>query len=120
MRIAFAVGVRMMAAVRRDPGDWSALQRENAEEGEEVLDRLWHLQAAMREQAVIAEGDADAPRDVTEDEENANRAPGEECRNEGEQCNQVDAREREAGTRVAAAARGGRVSHGQYNSKRRK
>ena len=62
VRIAVVVGVLMVHAVRGDPEDRPALERQRAAEREEVLERLRRLVAAVRVQPVVAEADAEADR----------------------------------------------------------
>jgi len=45
VRIAFLVGILVMDAVCRNPGDGAALKSKRAAEGQEVLDPFWTLVA---------------------------------------------------------------------------
>lgn len=76
--IAFVVGVLMMDAVGGDPEDGAALEREAAAGGDEVLDPLGGAVAAVREQAVVRDADADVDREEVHDEEGEQVGPGEE------------------------------------------
>ena len=68
------VGVLMMDAMDGDPEDRAALERERREDGEEILDPLGGLEAAVREQAVIA--DADSAVDGQKPEDDGDRQAG--------------------------------------------
>jgi len=57
--VAFVVGVLVMDAVCGDPEDRSALERQRAAGSKEVLDPLWSLVAAMREQTMVRHANAD-------------------------------------------------------------
>jgi hypothetical protein len=59
VRIAGLVAVLMMNAVDSNPEDRSAFERERGADSEEVFNPLGSLEAAMREQAVIADADAE-------------------------------------------------------------
>ena len=59
VRIAGLVGELMMHAVRGHPEDRPALERQRGAGGEEILKPLGALETAMRQQAVIAESDAE-------------------------------------------------------------
>ena len=58
VRIAFTIGVLMMDAVRGNPEDGSAFECKGAAPRQEVLDPLVGLVAAMGEQAMIGQADA--------------------------------------------------------------
>src|SRR5580698_8732109 len=55
VRVAGMVAVLVMDAVYGNPEDRSALKRERGADGEQVLDPLGSLEAAMREQAMVAD-----------------------------------------------------------------
>ena len=78
MRIAFLVGVLVMHAVRGDPEDRPALERQRAADREEVLERLRGLEAAVRVQPVVAEADAEADRHPVQHERDDQIRPAEE------------------------------------------
>ena len=59
VRIAFVIRVLVVDAVRGDPEDRPALERERAAPRQEVLDRLVGLVAPVGQQAVIAHADAE-------------------------------------------------------------
>ena len=59
VRVALLVGVGVVLAVVGDPRDDRALDRHRPERGEHVLDRLVGLERPVREQAVVADGDAE-------------------------------------------------------------
>ena len=62
VRVAGLVSELVMHTVRRHPEDRSALERQCRANGEEVLKPFGTLEAAMRQQAMIAEADAKAAR----------------------------------------------------------
>jgi len=68
----------MVNAVGGYPEDGSALQCERAAHGDEVLDELGGLEAAMCEQAVVGDADAKVDRQEVHDEEGTQVSPGEE------------------------------------------
>ena len=76
--IAFLVGVLMVDAVSGDPEDGAALKGETAAQGDEVLDPLGGLVAAVGEQAVVAHADADVDGEEVHDDEDGEVGPGEE------------------------------------------
>ena len=80
MRIALAVGVGVMRAVGRDPFDRAALQRQRAQDGHGVLERLHEFEAAMGEQAMESEHDANLAGEIVEHERDDDRTPGEHVR----------------------------------------
>ena len=67
VRIAFAIGVLVVDAVRGDPEDRSAFEREGAAPGQEVLDPLVGLIAAMCQEAVIGHADAEHAGNAIQD-----------------------------------------------------
>ena len=74
VRIAFVIRMLMMNAMRGDPEDRSALERERAAHRQEVLDPLRRLVAAMRQQAVIAHADAERAGDPPQDDRHGDGA----------------------------------------------
>ena len=62
------VRMLMVNAMRGDPEDRPAFERERAADGQEVLDPLRRLVAAMRQQAVVAHADAERAGDPPQDE----------------------------------------------------
>ena len=68
----------MMDAVGGDPEDGSALKGEAAAHGDEVLDPLGGLVAAMGEQAMVGHADADVDGEEVHDDEGGEVRPGEE------------------------------------------
>src|SRR5687767_10277724 len=68
VRVAFLIRLLMMDAMRRDPEDRSALERERAANREEVLDELRRSVAAMCEQPVIRHPDAEHAARVIENQ----------------------------------------------------
>ena len=78
VRVAFVVGVLMMDAVGSYPEDRAAFKGEAAAGADEVLDPLGSLVAAVREQAMIGDADADVDGEEIGDEEGGEVLPGEE------------------------------------------
>ena len=74
VRIAFLIGLLMMDAMRRDPEDRTALERERAADREKVLNELGRLVAAMRQQPVIRHPDAEHAARVIENQRGQHRA----------------------------------------------
>ena len=74
VRIAFMIGVLVVDAVRGHPEDRPAFERQRGAPGEEVLDPLVGLVAAVRQQAVIAHADAQHARDAVQRERREHRA----------------------------------------------
>src|SRR5262249_61131109 len=62
VRVPGLVGILMMNAVGRDPEERPAFQGQRGTEGQEVLNPLVSLVAAMREQAVKTHADPQASR----------------------------------------------------------
>src|SRR5262249_45269151 len=60
MRIAFLVAMRMMLAMVGNPNHRRAFAGQTAEERDQPFDRAISLKAAVSEQAMIAEANADA------------------------------------------------------------
>ena len=78
MRIAFLIGELMMNAVRSHPEDRPAFERQSRASGQEILDPLRSLVAAMREQPVVSHADAQASRNPPQKQSHEKRFPGEE------------------------------------------
>ena len=76
--VAFVVGVLMVDAMGGYPEDGTALEREAAAHGDEVLDPLGGAVAAVGEQAVVGHADADVDREEVHDDEGGEIFPGEE------------------------------------------
>ena len=94
--ILVGIGVLVVAAMRRDPVDRSALQRQRAAEREKVLQPLGHLVAAVRVQAVVAHADAPAHRDPVDDRRDGQVGPRkEERRRDGSDMEERQNRERQ-------------------------
>ena len=68
VRIAFAIRVLVMDAMRRDPEDRPAFERQRAAPREDVLDPLVGLVAPVGQQPVIAHADAEHAGDAVQDE----------------------------------------------------
>jgi hypothetical protein len=62
VRIAVVIGMLMMDAMRRNPENWPAFERQRAADGEKVFERLRCLVAPMGMQAVIPEADPEPDR----------------------------------------------------------
>jgi len=62
MRIAFVIGVRVMYAMRGDPVDRTAFERQRATQREEIFERTRRLEPPVRQQSVIANADAQPAR----------------------------------------------------------
>ena len=73
--IALGVRMRVMLAMRRDPPDGIALQRQRAEDRKRVLERFSHSQSAMRQGPVVAQCDAQAARKVQQNRRDDRPAP---------------------------------------------
>jgi hypothetical protein len=67
-----------MDAVRRDPVDRAAFERERATDGEKILDSLRHFIAAMGQEPVITHAYAEAARDPVENGGEKDRLPAPE------------------------------------------
>ncbi len=78
VRIAFVIRMLVMNAMRGDPENRSALERERAAHGEEVLHPLRRLVAAVRQQAVIAHADAQRTGDPPQEHRHGDGAPVDE------------------------------------------
>ena len=78
VRVAFLVGVLVMDAVGGDPKDGSALKRHGAAGGDEVLDPLGGAEAAMRQQAMVSDADAEVDGEEVHDAEGGEVLPGKE------------------------------------------
>ena len=68
----------MVDAMGGYPEDGTALEREAAAHGDEVLDPFGSAVTAMREQAMIGHANADVDREEVHDEEDGEIFPGEE------------------------------------------
>ena len=73
--VAFVVGVLVMNTVGGYPEDGTALKREAAAHGDEVLDPLGDPVAAMGEQAMVGHADADVDREEVHDEKDGQIFP---------------------------------------------
>jgi len=78
VRIACMIGVLMMNAVGGDPEDGTALKREAAAGGHEVLDPLGGAVPAMGQKAMVGHADADVDGEEVHDGEAGQVLPGEE------------------------------------------
>ena len=82
VRVALAVRLLVVNAMRGDPEDRPTLERERAADRQEILDPQIGLVGAVREQAVVGHADAEAPGD-----------PPQERR--GKHCADVDVEQRD-------------------------
>jgi len=80
VRIAGVIGEAMMNAVRGDPEDGAAFESERGENGQKIFDPLGSAIAAMGEQTMIADADAQAGGDPPEKNGDKKCSPGEEKR----------------------------------------
>jgi len=78
MRIAILVRILMMNAMRGHPENRPALKSKRGADGQEILDPLRRLIAAVREQAMIAHADAQAARNPPQEHGDKQRLPCEE------------------------------------------
>lgn len=74
--ITFFVRVLMVDPMRAYPRDRSAFERQRAAGRQEILHPLWRLIAPMREQAVVAHADAEAPGDPPQKNSQGQTLPG--------------------------------------------
>src|SRR5579864_7451937 len=88
--VAFFVRVRVVNAVRRHPGYWTALKRERANKGSRIFERLPEFETAMGQRAVIAQRNADGPGQIPKHEHHYDRRPREKARPECSQRAEVD------------------------------
>src|SRR5579863_2520674 len=77
MRVAGLVGVLMMDAVRRHPADGTTLQSQGPADGQQILDPLRRLVAAVRKQSVVTHPDAQALRHPPQKQRKRQRLPTE-------------------------------------------
>ena len=75
VRVARRVRVRVVNAVRHDPGDGPGFEGQQPAEGEQVLERLRRFEAAVRQQPVVAHADAEAPGHPPEQKARGERLP---------------------------------------------
>ena len=78
------VGVQVVVPVRAGPLDGVALDGQRTAVGRHVLEPLGHHKGLVRNQAVVAEGDADAARDEVQAHRQPEVAPAEGCGGEEE------------------------------------
>src|SRR5579863_3284331 len=69
MRVAFGVRAGMMLAMVGDPLSYRSLKRHRTEDCKRHTQRPSRLEGAVREQTVIADGDAEPGRDVKDAEQ---------------------------------------------------
>ena len=74
VRVAFTVGLLMVDAMRRDPENRTAFERQRAAEGQEILDPFVGLVAAVRQQPVIRHADAEHAADEVQNQRRQQRA----------------------------------------------
>src|SRR5580692_5009585 len=78
MRVAILIRVLVMNAVRRDPENRSAFERERGADGQEVLHPLRSLVATVREQPMISHADTQAARNPPQEHGDEQSLPCEE------------------------------------------
>src|SRR5262245_59444856 len=66
-----------MEAVRGDPEDWPALERQRAADGEEVFEQLEGFESSVRVEPVITHADAEPHRDPIQNQGDDQTCPGE-------------------------------------------
>src|SRR5262252_3090472 len=76
MRVAVDIGKLMMNAVRRDPENRAALERQRGAPGEKVLDPLWSFVSAMGKKTVVAHANAQAAGDPPQENGDEKCRPG--------------------------------------------
>src|SRR4029434_9181464 len=77
MRVAVAFRVRVMTAMRRDPGDRASFESERAAYSQKVLDPFRGFESTVSEEAVIANADAEAAGDPPHQDGDFERGPTE-------------------------------------------
>src|SRR5580700_753318 len=82
MRVAVLIRVLVMNAVRRDPENRTAFERERSADGQKILHPLRRLVPTVREQAMISHADSQAARNPPQEHGNEQSLPCEEekCR----------------------------------------
>ena len=90
MRIAGAIGVGVMAPMRRDPGDRTAFHPQDAEHRDRVVEPTRHTQALVRQHTMKAQRKPNAPGEVTQDDRDCNTRPREGGRNQCQQRPEVE------------------------------
>src|SRR5450631_2430830 len=78
MRVAGTVGKLMVKAVDCDPVDGAALQGHSSADGDEILQPFGGDITAMREQSVVAHGDAEILREGPHEGKDDQRGPAED------------------------------------------
>ncbi len=76
--ISIRIGELVVMAVQSHPVDWAVLAAEGPAGGEEALQPLRQLEGAVRQQAVVADGDAEAGGDPIENQQAGNGLPAPE------------------------------------------
>src|SRR5258708_24453994 len=81
VRVALFVRILVMHAMRGDPENRSALEGERRTGRQEILDPFRGLEAAVREEAMVAHADAETPRNPPQQNRHQERFPAkrEEC-----------------------------------------
>lgn len=95
MGVEFVVGMHVVQPVVGDPPRRRVLEGTEGERGERTLEPAWHREAAVREQAVVAEIDAERAEHVRADERENDPRPAEAPRQKGEAGEQVHAADRQ-------------------------
>src|SRR5262245_30447036 len=89
VRVGLLVGVLVVPAMDRDPACRGVLQTAESEDGERVLEPFRAAETPVRQQAVIAEVDAENAEDVVAHDEEGHAGPTEEPRHERKQREQM-------------------------------
>jgi hypothetical protein len=95
VRVLLLVGVPVVVAVDGHPLAGRVLEAAEGEEDEEALEPLRRLEAAMSEEPVVAEVDAEVAVDVDADDERDEAGPAEEPREDGEGREEVEQPDRD-------------------------
>ena len=93
MGVGLLVGMDMVDTVHRHPAGGRILEAADPEDGEGMFDPGDGLEAAVREEAVVADRDP-LPEDMDPDHHRPETDPREELRHESQQCQQVDREDR--------------------------
>ena len=98
VHVALVIGVGMVAAMVGHPGDRAPFGCAAAEGGQDVFQPSWpEGEAAVGQQPVIGQADADAAGQPVQDHADAQGRPGEVTRHERQECSDVQAADPEHG-----------------------
>ncbi len=90
VRVFFPIGILMMPAMRRDPIRRRILHRTHPHHGEGMFQPERAGEAAMGQQAVITNVDAEHAEDVDAEQVKDHAAPAEKPRQQRQRCDQVN------------------------------